>query len=291
MKTLKVLSSAAFSAALIAGAVAAPSAFAAPGGQGSHGGTKQVQANIASSPEQSTSLRSQQQRPTLADATTAPDGTTPVVPTDRPTPPTPGTHDGPGIKGEKADIIGQIKSIDGDEITITAPEKPAKADSANHKGKDKTTFKNGKATGKSSVGKDTYAPDGSPLPTVGKDTYGKPQGPLPAGTTVTINVYSGTDIVKTSHDPETGHVETAISLSDLKVGDNIAVTLASDDSKQATKMEVHEAPKAPANGGTLPTPPTPKDGSTPPAPPTPKDGSTPPTPPTDAPVATEETSA
>lgn len=273
MKTLKVLSNVAFSAALIAGAVAAPSAFAAS----------------SSDQSKSTSVQSQQ-RAVLADAPALPDGTTPVPPTDRPTPPAPGKHGGPGLKGEKADVIGQIKSINGNQITITAPEKPPLP--ANDR---KATNKSGSTYTKSST-----------KTTVSKDTYSKPQGPLPEGTSVTINVYSGTDIVKTSHSPEKGHVETTISLSDLNVGDHIAVTLASDTSKQATKIEVHEAPKPPANGGTPPTPPAPKDGSTPPAPPVPADGSTPPTPPAppvdgstpptppanaSAPVATEESSS
>lgn len=266
MKTLKVLSNVTFSAALIAGAVAAPSAFAAS----------------SSEQSKSTSIQSQQ-RPVLADAPALPDGTTPVPPTDRPTPPAPGKHGGPGLKGEKADVIGQIKSINGNQITITAPEKPP-LPATDRKENTKSGSTNKKSSSKS---------------TVSKDTYTKPQGPLPEGTSVTINVYSGTDIVKTSHSPEKGHVETAIALSDLKVGDHIAVTLASDTSKQATKIEVHEAPQPPANGGTPPTPPTPKDGSTPPAPPVPADGSTPPTPPAPpvdgstppTPVATEESSS
>ncbi len=267
MKTLKVLSNVAFSAALIAGAVAAPSAFA------------------ASSSEQSTSVQSQQ-RQVLADAPTLPDGTTPVLPA----PPAPGKLDGPGLKGERADVIGEIKSINGNQITITAPEKPP-LPATDRKANYKSGSKNTKSSSRSSVSKDTYS---------------KPQGPLPEGTSVTINVYSGTDIVKTSHSPEKGHVETTISLSALNVGDHIAVTLASDTSKQATKIEIHEAPQPPANGGTPPTPPAPKDGSTPPAPPVPADGSTPPTPPAppvdgstpptppanaSAPLATQESSS
>ncbi|WDF51799.1 hypothetical protein PQ460_05030 [Paenibacillus sp. KACC 21273] len=274
MKTLKVLSNVAFSAALIAGAVAAPSAFAAS----------------SSDQSKSTSVQSQQ-RTVLADAPALPDGTTPPAPPiGGPTPPAPGKDGGPGLKGEKADVIGQIKSISGNQITITAPEKPP-LPATDRKVNTKSSSKNTKSSTKSSVSKDTYS---------------KPQGPLPEGTSVTINVYSGTDIIKTSHSPEKGHVETTISLSDLNVGDHIAVILASDTSKQATKIEVHEAPQPPANGGTPPTPPAPKDGSTPPAPPVPADGSTPPTPPAppvdgstpptppadaSAPVATEESSS
>lgn len=262
MKTLKVLSNVAFSAALIAGAVAAPSAFA------------------ASSSQQSTSTSVQsQQRTVLADAPALPDGTTPPVPPmGGPIPPAPGKDGGPGLKGERADVIGQIKSINGNQITITAPEKPP-LPATDRKVNTKSSSTNTKSSTKSSVSKDTYS---------------KPQGPLPEGTSVTINVYSGTDIVKVSHSPEKGHVENTISLSDLSVGDDIAVILASDTSKQATKIEVHEAPQPPANGGNPPTPPVPADGSTPPTPPAPPvDGSNPPTPPADAPapVATEESSS
>lgn len=282
MKTMwKVLSGSAFSAVLLAGTVSTATFVSAapgggPGGQGGNGNNgraAQVQQGPAAfGPGSQQQQDRNQAQSTSSNSTTATTAERPAPPStnsngEAPTPPALPNADAHGKH-----VDGNITAISGSTITVerpTPPTPPVKADKStttNTSTKATKTTKTDKSakTGKTSdrpasVQRDTYGENKpvKPLPSVGNDTYG-------GSTTVTVT--DSTYIVKVSGDPKSGITETKLSLSDLNVGDHISVILESD-SKQAARIEVREAPEAPADGKGkgLPEPPTPgKDAPTPP---------------------------
>lgn len=298
--TWKVLSASAFSAVLLAGTVS--TTFAASNEQssnGSNGRTAQVQqAPAGFGPGSQQQQNQTQAKSSSSNSATAPTGELPAPPTapangEAPTPPAPPAL--PDGAAHENRVDGHITKISGSSITVerptppTPPTPPVNADQSTTKGTSNKATKTDKSVKTSttsnrstSVQRDTYGQNkpAQPLPSVGNDTYG-------GSTTVTVT--DSTYIVKVSGDPKSGITETKLSLSDLNVGDHIAVVLASD-SKKATRIEVREEPKAPANGETPPAPPVPgKDAPTPPAPGT--DAPTPPDAPPAPPVATNESTS
>ncbi|WP_411347884.1 hypothetical protein [Paenibacillus sp. WLX2291] len=279
MKTMwKVLSGSAFSAVLLAGTVSTATFVSAapgggPGGQGGNGNNgraAQVQQGPAAfGPGSQQQQDRNQAQSTSSNSTTATTAERPAPPSnsngEAPTPPALPNADAHGKH-----VDGNITAISGSTITVerpTPPTPPVKADKstttdtstkATKTTKTDKSAKTGKTSDRpASVQRDTYGENKpvKPLPSVGNDTYG-------GSTTVTVT--DSTYIVKVSGDPKSGITETKLSLSDLNVGDHISVILESD-SKQAARIEVREAPEAPADGKGLPKPPTPgKDAPTPP---------------------------
>ncbi|MEW4371586.1 hypothetical protein [Paenibacillus kandeliae] len=274
--TWKVLSASAFSAVLLAGTVSTTFVSAASNEQssnGSNGRAAQVQQAPAGFGPGSQQQNQTQAKSSSSNSATAPTGELPAPPPapangEAPTPPAPPAL--PDGAAHENRVDGHITKISGSSITVerptppTPPTPPVNADQSTKATKTDKSVKTSKTSNRStSVQRDTYGQNkpAQPLPSVGKDTYGGSS---------TVTVTDSTYIVKVSGDPKSGITETKLSLSDLNVGDHIAVVLASD-SKKATRIEVREEPKAPANGEAPPAPPVPgKDAPTPPdAPPAP----------------------